>query len=148
VTRDPRLAELRAEFKLRTCLDERERIKPCWFAAVDPLQHPCEGVIQACHFIKQQRIRKELKSRLLRPWPGGQSYIPYDEYEVEAPIWDQRLAVPGCVAHHDRFDAHREPPLRLTWDQIPDEVMEWAEEFGFVWALKREHEGGIRGEAA
>jgi hypothetical protein len=139
VTRDPRLAELRAEFKLRTSLNERGRPRPCWFAGLPQVDTECRGVLQACHFIKQQRIRKELTTRLKQgPLTTRYAWTPSDEYEVEAPIWDPRLGVNGCLRHHNAFDGGM-PPLYVYWSQIPAEVISWAEEYGFVWSLEREH---------
>jgi hypothetical protein len=140
VTRDPRLAELRAEFKLRTVFDDREKFRPCFFAALPQVDTECKGDRRAAHFIKQQIIRRELKSRLTqyrRLAPNYDAYVPLNDYEAEAPIWDLRLAVPSCSFHDDCFDGHSMPPLRVWWSQIPAEVLSWAEDFNFTTTLER-----------
>jgi hypothetical protein len=147
MTRGPRLAELRAEFRIRTVLDERDRIRPCFYAALPQVATKCDGPVRAYHFIKQQIIRRELKSRFVAaqralagtPLPAKYAdvFLPIDAYQAESPIWMPEIAVPSCAYHDDCFDGNAMPPLTVYWEQIPEAVVGWAEDFSFMNVLER-----------
>lgn len=57
---------------------------PCWLAQFDP-DTPCEGIKQRAHLLKEQFLRDQLGLSMERRW--------------ESCWW-----MPGCLAHHRRFD--------------------------------------------
>ena len=93
---------------------------PCWFS--EYWDHECSAEIQACHFIRRQRIENFL-------WKQGN-----DKEEIFLAAWDPRLAVPGCTEAHPRFDGHLvslpSEQLNIFREEVPAEVEEAALEWG------------------
>ena len=91
------------------------RQSPCWLAQFQPTA--CQGEVQLCHLIKQQRLR--------------------DYHVPEEAIWDQRVLVPGCERHHNALDKTR--TLRVPRVALPPEVEEYAAEHQLLWSLDRDY---------
>ena len=94
----------------------------CWLGRYDPLRLPCEGRIELCHAVNEQRVRNALYA-LLPTTPDR------DDWLLMA-AWDPRLAIPGCEGHHRRFDSHLTPPLVIPRHLAPASAVEWAADWG------------------
>lgn len=109
----------------------------CWLARFSA--RPCEGRLERAHLIPQQTIRREL--RLARPRrKGGRAEQRY-AWRV---IWDERIWVPACQAHHHALDQSRK--LRISRSDLPQTVEDYAEEHGLGWWLARAY-GPLRAPA-
>lgn len=57
-------------------------------------------------------------------------------------VWDQRCWVPACGGlagsdgHHGALDSRR---LRLTREQLPDAIEQFADDFDMTWSLDRDY---------
>lgn len=119
------LRELQEKFKRETCFDARGRDLPCWFQSIEP--HECRGPIQGCHFVKRQRVETTLLTRGILP------------PTIARAVWDPRLGVPGCEWIHGRFDGKGVRPVVVTFEQIPDHVLAWCDDWDFRWSIMRDH---------
>lgn len=119
------LRELRERFRLDVVFggDPDSPAQSCFLAAFDA--RPCDGRIEAAHWINRQRIRNSL-------WARG-----LDRDLIELACWDTRLAVPACTHHHRRFDHHATPALVVPRQYVPVEVEQAAQEWGLQVALEQ-----------
>lgn len=116
---------------------------PCFLAAYD--DQPCDGRIEAAHWIKRQRIEKTIAWNLGVPealYRGRQKIATATAEQIERlPLvhlaaWDPRLAVPGCTRHHRRFDSQATPPLWVFREEVPWEVEDGVTDWGLETALE------------
>lgn len=89
----------------------------CFFAQFDdrPCEYRADGQPDRCHLIKKTRLE--------------------DAGLSEDEVWDPRIIVPGCRRHHHLFDNKF---FRLTPDQYPQSVHDFAAEKGFYWSGERD----------
>jgi hypothetical protein len=92
----------------------------CWLGRYDPLRRPCEGRLEICHAVNEQRVRNALYALL----PDR------DDELLDLAAWDPRLAIPGCEGHHRRFDRHLTPSLVIPRHLAPASAVEWAGDWG------------------
>jgi hypothetical protein len=100
----------------------------CWLGQYDPLRRPCEGRVEICHAVNEQRVRNALYALL-----------PADEARdgwLELAAWDPRLAIPGCEGHHRRFDSHLTPRLIIPRHLAPATAVEWSADWGLESSLE------------
>lgn len=115
------LADLRLAFRVAGTIAPRTGLAlPCWLRQFDERKRPCEGRIEAFHFIGRQRVRNRLLSL------GFDSADP----AILLASWDPRNAGPGCVMHHRRLDGHATPDLTVFREQLPVDVLNFAEDWG------------------
>lgn len=74
------------------------------------------------HLVPKQRIKREFR------------YLPASDLHLL--VWDDRVWVWACRFHHAQFDNYR---FRLTREQLPGAVEQWAAEHGLVWSLMRDY---------
>ena len=90
----------------------------CYFAQYD--SKPCsfrdDGRPDRAHLIPKQRMR-------ITNLPDGV-------------VWDSRVWVPACRAHHHRFDMRF---FNLKRDQLPPAIEDFAAEHRLVWSLRRDY---------
>lgn len=107
-------------------------MSPCALAQFSdtPCRHRADGQPDRAHLIKQQRLKRALKSRGL------------SKAEIQAIVWDERIWVWACRKHHSDFDELR---LVLLESDYPASVHEFAADHGFVFIDARR--GWIAGPA-
>lgn len=90
---------------------------------------PCGGRMEKAHLIKQQVIRKEIWNQQveLREMLG--------ENGAGILLWDARVWRPACHTHHFHLDESKR--IRLTRQQLPASVEEYAAEYGISWWLEK-----------
>jgi hypothetical protein len=120
--RDLELIELTREWRDAVMFGDHGQRRRCWFASIDP--RPCEGSIQGCHWLKRQRVRHALEA------------FGVDRELIQLAEWDARNGVPGCEAHHPRFDGQRMPPLVVPRLFVPRPVVD----FSLAWGLETQLE--------
>lgn len=109
-----------------------DRRRVCWLARFDPLHRPCEGRVEAFHFIGRQQIRNCPTLHGLHP------------DLVELAEWDDRNGGPGCELHHRGYDSHTAPRLIVPFAEVPLDTIECITE----WGLESEAERRFSGELA
>lgn len=87
----------------------------CFFAAF--FDDPCEGRVDRCHIGLQKQT---LRHRGL----------------TEDEVWDPRIVRFGCRHHHERSHG---PSFRLSREQIPESVEEFAADHGLSHRLDRDY---------
>ena len=92
----------------------------CFLAAFSDV--PCDGRMEKAHLVRQQTIRKALRSK-------------DDVEDARAIIWDPRVWRPACYRHHTMLDHAR--TLRIPREAIPAETVEYARELGLLWWVDR-----------
>lgn len=139
---------------------------PCRLAAHDPEERECEGNLEAYHWIGRQRVRNYLLGLLptaCRCLPcegtgaleaeyketictvmcgscsGTGSITVYRDELITLAEWDPRNAGPGCEMHHRRLDLHRMPPLKVSYQSLPDHVIEYAADWGLGTCLHEKY---------
>jgi hypothetical protein len=129
------LDELRLQFRVTGTIAPRTGLMlPCWLKQFDPLSRPCEGPLQAFHFLGRQRIRNALFAAL--PYCGicagkGCGACDLDVLELtELAQWDPRNAGPACEMHHSRLDSHATPALVVFREKLPGSVEAFAADWG------------------
>lgn len=150
--RPPDLIRLQEDFRLHVVYagDLEGPPEPCWFAPFDA--RPCEGRIEACHFINRQRIKnalwaamREVRFQAIGRFEGervlDEPAFPADvaawrDELIDLACWDPRLAVPGCTAHHRPFDSHATPRLLIFRGEVPVPVEEAVRDWGLETALE------------
>ena len=90
----------------------------CFLAPHDPLEQPCYGRWEAFHFFGRQEVRN--------------SPVLYglERDFVELIEWDCRNAGLGCEGHHRRFDSHATPALTLPRLALPEDTLEYVDDYG------------------
>jgi hypothetical protein len=121
--RDLELIELTREFARATLQLPNGRPARCSFYGAI-CGRPCEGKLQACHFLKRQRVRHALEA------------LGFDRELIQLAEWDPRNGVPGCEMHHQRFDSQRMPPLAVPRHLVPVPVVD----FTAAWGLETQLE--------
>lgn len=86
----------------------------CWFARF--FDDPCDGRVDLCHVgLQKQTLRQ-----------AGLT---------EEQVWDPRIWRYGCRHHHER--SHW-PSFRLTREQLPESVEQFADDHGLGHRLERD----------
>ena len=89
----------------------------CELQALFP--HKCDGVMDACHIIPKVFLK----------------HIGADSEATRLRImFDTRNGLAGCRAGHNILDG---PYCPVTFDQLPDGVIDFAEENGILWRLEK-----------
>jgi hypothetical protein len=107
----------------------------CWLAQFS--DKPCDGRLVRCHLLPQQLINRTVKSAN----PGVHKKALIDLLAVA--IRDPRGWVWGCgglhgnAGHHGMLDQSR--TLRVPYEALPPELLEFASELGVTWWLDREY---------
>jgi hypothetical protein len=144
------------KFRLEVTKDGTEK---CWLAqacrteldtlARDTTQRnsivPCDGLLDAAHLIRGQKIRHAFPLGAWR-WPGGE-WIPttradvlHDALEVKTVdelVYDPSIGVPACRRHHGMLDTAR--TLRIPREALPEGVTEFARAYGLLWWIDTEY---------
>lgn len=114
----------------RYACDVPGEVAACWLA-----QHssePCGGRMTKAHLISKQAIRKEIwNPALAEPNLDG---FPSCLRHLQD---DPRCWVPTCWSHHQALDIAR--TLRISREQLPAAVEEYAAQYGVVRLLEREY---------
>jgi hypothetical protein len=110
----------------------------CWLARLS--EKPCGGAMTKAHILSKQAIRKEIWNPAQAVGDVPESF-PATLRELQD---DPRCWVPACWAHHQALDIAR--TLRITREQLPAAVEDFAAQYGVVWILDREY--GERREVA
>lgn len=87
----------------------------CWLARFS--DKPCSSWMELTHLIKKERLR----------FHG----VPEDA------IWDPRVLVEACDAHHHQLDDAPFDRIELPREALPLELEEYAAEHGMTWWLDR-----------
>lgn len=107
----------------------------------------CDGALIRAHLIPQQLLRREFPHGALFDdgrWRKATRYEDrYDlPYRTAADLAnDKRTWVPCCggpqgnAGHHGQLDHSR--TIRITRQQLPVEVTDFAAEFGLLWWIER-----------
>lgn len=153
------LADLRLQWKLAVCFEphgrhspgvDRQRPRPCWFQANVPGIDPCSGPLQGAHWIKRQRVERELAYRFEVPLQVLRAATKKDlryagpEYRelvelIWLAAWDPRNGVCACEHHHKRFDGQTvraAEELVINRHEVPVEVEAFCRDWGFETALE------------
>jgi hypothetical protein len=87
-----------------------------------PLDHTCDGPMDACHVIFKQFLKVHAKTNLR-----------LGEASVLDCVWDPRNGIPGCREGHRMFDSpFHTTPFRL----LPSEAVEFAIDYNCIWKLE------------
>jgi hypothetical protein len=103
----------------------------CFFAH----RGPCDGPMDKAHLIPKARIRKELTSRT-RAFDGSVPTGPDWRGWLYGAIWDPRVIVAACRAHHSAWDNR---VFNIARGEVPQACEEYAEEYGLTWSLDRDY---------
>jgi hypothetical protein len=83
----------------------------------------CDGPLDAAHLAPKQRLKALYKTRGM------------PAHQIAAAVWDARVTVPICRRHHTLFD---QKVIRLTEDQFPPKMLEYAAEYGLEYRGARD----------
>lgn len=87
-------------------------------------EYRADGLPDRAHLIPAQRLRHN---------------------KLTPQVWDSRVYVLACRRHHHLFDNGF---LKLTRDQLPHSVIEFAEQHDLEWSIARDYPDNYGGEAA
>lgn len=106
-----------AHFKAEVC----GRGAVCFFAGRGRAVK-CSGPMDAAHLIPAQRLRAHTAT------------LP-EQARLDA-VYDPRVAVPACRAHHHAFDHGF---IKLFREDLPEAVFEYAKTWQIGWSLDRDY---------
>lgn len=82
--------------------------------------HTCNGPTDSAHIIPKRFLKD--------------ATLGWDEADALAVIFDLRNGLCLCRAAHNRLDGPWNP---VTFEQLPDAVVSFATEHGFLWKLEK-----------
>lgn len=96
----------------------REVGRSCFLAPFDPQNQSCCGRWEAFHFFGRQEVR------------NSPALYGLEREFVELIEWDCRNVGLGCEGHHRRFDLHSTPALVLPRIALPEDTLEYIDDYG------------------
>jgi|GEM_PF-5607847 len=121
-------------------LRDRVRAMTCWLTHLGPCEYRPDGQPDAAHigFSKRELRaiweRESAKRKIVGEHPN-ESILALGRDEFAC---DRRLIRPLCRLHHNALDNPNQPP-HLRWEQLPESVLEFADEFGLLYRLEHSH---------